>query len=194
VLGQQITVGAATRLAGRLAAAFGETLDGSGTDGLTHLFPTPERLVAADVASLGMPRSRGATINGLAAAALADTQLFHPRGDLADAVARLRGLPGIGEWTAQYIAMRGLRETDAFPTGDIGLLRALADGEGRRPTAAELLSRAEAWRPWRAYAALHLWAADPGAPAASTIIATRIDHAPDHRTSGQPDRPHPARL
>jgi AraC family transcriptional regulator, regulatory protein of adaptative response / DNA-3-methyladenine glycosylase II len=193
VLGQQITVAAATRLAGRLAAAFGEKLDGPDMDGLTHLFPTPERLVDADIASLGMPRTRGATINGLAAAAMADPQLFHPRGDLNHAVERLRDLPGIGEWTAQYIAMRGLRETDAFPTGDIGLMRALADGEGRRPTPAELLARAEAWRPWRAYAALHLWAADPGAPVAATT-ATRTDHAPDHRPAGHPNGSHPARL
>jgi AraC family transcriptional regulator of adaptative response / DNA-3-methyladenine glycosylase II len=69
----------------------------------------------------------------------------------------LRALPGIGEWTAQYVAMRALREPDAFPAADIGLLRAMADADGTRPTAAALLARAEAWRPWRAYAAQHLW-------------------------------------
>jgi AraC family transcriptional regulator of adaptative response / DNA-3-methyladenine glycosylase II len=68
-------------------------------------------------------------------------------------------LPGIGEWTAQYIAMRELREPDAFPAADIGLLRAMTNRDGRRPSPAELLARAESWRPWRAYAALHLWAA-----------------------------------
>ena len=72
--------------------------------------------------------------------------------------AQLRALPGIGEWTAQYIAMRELREPDAFPAGDIGLLRALTDSEGKRPTSGELLAMAERWRPWRAYAAQHLWA------------------------------------
>jgi len=74
----------------------------------------------------------------------------------------LRSLPGVGEWTAQYIAMRELREPDAFPAADVGLLRAMAAVDGRRLSPAELLARAERWRPWRAYAAMHLWAA--GAP------------------------------
>jgi AraC family transcriptional regulator of adaptative response / DNA-3-methyladenine glycosylase II len=74
-------------------------------------------------------------------------------------VGQLRALPGIGEWTAQYIAMRELREPDAFPAGDTGLLRALVDAEGKKLTSRELLARAEHWRPWRAYAAQHLWAA-----------------------------------
>jgi AraC family transcriptional regulator of adaptative response / DNA-3-methyladenine glycosylase II len=73
-------------------------------------------------------------------------------------VTRLRALPGIGEWTAQYIVMRELREPDAFPAGDVGLLRAMTDSGGRRPSSRELLARAERWRPWRAYAAQHLWA------------------------------------
>ncbi|HEX7759391.1 MAG TPA: 3-methyladenine DNA glycosylase 2, partial [Caulobacteraceae bacterium] len=80
------------------------------------------------------------------------------RGGLDDAIARLRALPGIGEWTAQYIALRALREPDAFPAADIGLLRALEDGNGVRPTPAQLLVLSERWRPWRAYAAQHLWA------------------------------------
>ena len=84
---------------------------------------------------------------------------------------KLRALPGIGEWTAQYIAMRELREPDAFPAADIGLLRAMTDGEGRRPSPAELLTRSERWRPWRAYAALHLWAA--GVKAA--VVSGKID-------------------
>jgi AraC family transcriptional regulator of adaptative response / DNA-3-methyladenine glycosylase II len=75
-----------------------------------------------------------------------------------ECVTQLRALPGIGEWTAQYIAMREMREPDAFPAGDVGLLRALTDAEGVRPTSRELLARAERWRPWRAYAAQHLWA------------------------------------
>jgi AraC family transcriptional regulator of adaptative response / DNA-3-methyladenine glycosylase II len=77
----------------------------------------------------------------------------------------LKSLTGIGEWTAQYIAMRELREPDAFPAADIGLMRALTDETGLRPTPAELLARAERWRPWRAYAALHLWASDTHAEA-----------------------------
>lgn len=160
VLGQQISVGAATQLAGRLVAAFGRRYDDpQRPEGLTHLFPSPRRLRDADVASIGMPRARGAAISALAAAALADPGLFDPGRNLAGAVQRLRAIPGIGEWTAQYIAMRALHSTDAFPAGDVGLQRALAVN-GDRPTASQLLSRAESWRPWRAYAALHLWSSD----------------------------------
>jgi AraC family transcriptional regulator of adaptative response / DNA-3-methyladenine glycosylase II len=162
VLGQQITVVAARGLAARMTAAFGEPVqyDHQIAEGLTHLFPTPQRLVEADIASLGMPGSRARALGSLAKAAADDPTLFSPRGSLSEAVARLRDLPGIGEWTAQYIAMREMREPDAFPHGDIGLMRALADETGRRPNPGELLARAEAWRPWRAYAALHLWASD----------------------------------
>ena len=84
--------------------------------------------------------------------------IFGPRRSLDETIRTLRTLPGIGEWTAQYIAMREMREPDAFPAADVGLLRAMADGHGRRPSARELLARAEPWRPWRAYAAQHLWA------------------------------------
>ncbi len=166
ILGQQITVPAAVRLAGRLTAEYGAPLpEGWAEPGLTHAFPSAERLAAADIASLGlMPGARARAISGLGAAALADPNLFGPRASLEEAVAALRALPGIGEWTAQYIAMRLLREPDAFPAADVGLMRALADEAGVRPTPAELLARAEAWRPWRAYAALHLWASDPQAP------------------------------
>jgi AraC family transcriptional regulator of adaptative response / DNA-3-methyladenine glycosylase II len=104
-----------------------------------------------------MPRARATAISALAAAAAADARLFHRQQDLDAAVARLKALPGIGEWTAQYIAMRALREPDAFPAADLGLLRAMAGADGVRPTPAALLARAEAWRPWRAYAAQHLW-------------------------------------
>ena len=94
----------------------------------------------------------------LAAAVVADPHIFAAGRGLEEAVAQLRALPGIGEWTAQYIAMRQLREPDAFPAADIGLMRAMADSAGLRPTASALLARAETWRPWRAYAAQHLWA------------------------------------
>jgi AraC family transcriptional regulator of adaptative response / DNA-3-methyladenine glycosylase II len=104
-----------------------------------------------------MPRMRAATLASLAAAVVADPTVLGAGRSLTECVARLRALPGIGEWTAQYIAMRELREPDAFPAGDIGLLRALTDVEGERPTSGELLARAERWRPWRAYAAQHLW-------------------------------------
>jgi len=157
VLGQQITVPGAIRLAGTLVARFGEPL--REPDGvLTHVFPEPAALTGADPASMGMPRSRGATLLAVAAAVVADPEIFSAGRGLDEAVATLKALPGIGEWTAQYIAMRQLREPDAFPAADIGLMRAMADADGLRPTASALLARAETWRPWRAYAAQHLWA------------------------------------
>lgn len=156
ILGQQITVAGARHLIGRLVRAYGEPLT-QHADGLTTVFPTPERLGRADLSSLGMPRARAATIVGLAAAAAADPDLFRRDASLDAAVSRLTSLPGIGEWTAQYIAMRALREPDAFPAADVGLLRALTGPDGLRPTPAAVIARAEAWRPWRAYAAQHLW-------------------------------------
>jgi AraC family transcriptional regulator of adaptative response / DNA-3-methyladenine glycosylase II len=160
VLGQQITVAGARGLAARLVAAHGEPLAAeAAAPGLETLFPRPERLALADVGALGMPRSRAAALVALAAAAATDAELFHPRHDLDAALARLRELPGVGEWTAQYIALRALREPDAFPAADVGLLRALAGPRGARPTPEQLAARAEAWRPFRAYAAQHLWTA-----------------------------------
>ena len=160
VLGQQITVRAAVRLAGGLVAAYGQALEyaGRGIDGLTHLFPRPERLVTADLSALGMPRSRAAAITALAAAVVSNPEVIGPGPTLDETIARLRGLAGVGEWTAQYIAMRALGEPDAFPAADVGLMRALTDQSGRRPTSTEVLKTAERWRPWRAYAAQHLWA------------------------------------
>ena len=160
VLGQQITVAAAVGLAGKLVARYGLPLSGTGleTERLTHVFPRPERLASADLAALGMPRMRAATLASLASAVVADPQILGPGRSLTECVTRLRALRGIGEWTAQYIAMREFREPDAFPAGDIGLLRALANAEGVRLTSRELLARADRWRPWRAYAAQHLWA------------------------------------
>jgi AraC family transcriptional regulator of adaptative response / DNA-3-methyladenine glycosylase II len=166
ILGQQITVAAATGLAGKLVRARGEALrdDLADVAGLTHVFPRADRLAGVDLATLGMPRTRATALSSLAAAVVADPLIFGPRRGLDEAIAQLRSLSGIGEWTAQYIAMRELREPDAFPTGDIGLLRAMADADGRRPTPTELLARAERWRPWRAYAALHLWASETRQP------------------------------
>jgi AraC family transcriptional regulator, regulatory protein of adaptative response / DNA-3-methyladenine glycosylase II len=165
ILGQQITVTAARKLAGQLVAAYGGTIDDPAglALGLTHVFPTPQQLVGADLLVLGMPTARRAALGSLAAAIVADPLIFGPRRSLEEAIAQLRSLPGVGEWTAQYIAMRELREPDAFPAADIGLMRAMCDGTGLRPSPAELLAHAEQWRPWRAYAALHLWAAEPRA-------------------------------
>jgi AraC family transcriptional regulator of adaptative response / DNA-3-methyladenine glycosylase II len=159
VLGQQITVTAAIVLAGRLVASHGERLKlVTNVAGLTHVFPRPERLAEIDVETLPMPRARGRALASLSAAVAADPRIFGPRQSLEAAIDQLRALPGIGEWTAQYIAMRQMREPDAFPPSDIGLLRAMVDADGVRPTPRALLARAEGWRPWRAYAAQQLWA------------------------------------
>ena len=158
VLGQQITVSAAARLAARLVAAYGEPMSTPAL-GLSHFFPRPEVLAHADLTTLGMPKARAATLSALAAALLENPEIFANDRGLEAAVQRLRAIPGVGEWTAQYIALRQLREPDAFPASDLGLMRALADERGLRPKADEVLARAERWRPWRAYAAQHLWAA-----------------------------------
>jgi AraC family transcriptional regulator of adaptative response / DNA-3-methyladenine glycosylase II len=161
IFGQQITVPAATKLLGRLVEAHGALLPAAmrDVDGLSHLFPSPAALAGVDLALLGMPKARAMAVNSLAQAISADPAIFSRGASLEETIAKLRSLPGIGEWTAQYIAMRELREPDAFPAADIGLMRAMAAADGRRPSPAQLLARAERWRPWRAYAALHLWAA-----------------------------------
>lgn len=162
ILGQQITVRAATTLAARLVASLGRPLEGEGLEpALTHAFPAPQHFQLAQLETLGMPRARAAALFGLANAVQAAPHLFDSGQELTPAVARFTQLPGIGAWTAQYIALRALGQSDAFPVGDIGILRALArlDGGERLPPK-QLLARAEAWRPWRAYAVLHLWSAD----------------------------------
>ncbi|MCC5884379.1 MAG: hypothetical protein JJU25_17315 [Halomonas sp.] len=159
ILGQQVSVDAATRLAGRLIERLGERLDEPVKPGLDRLFPVPERFNYEEIKALGMPGARAAALAGLASAYREQPQLFERQSDLDETVARLCALPGIGAWTAHYIAMRGLREPDAFLPSDVAVQRALAE-QGRRPTPRELLARAEAWRPWRAYAVMHLWHAD----------------------------------
>jgi AraC family transcriptional regulator of adaptative response / DNA-3-methyladenine glycosylase II len=109
-----------------------------------------------------MPANRRHTLLALAEAAVADPKLFDRSATLEESVSRLCAIAGIGEWTAQYIALRALREPDAFPASDLGLLRACASlkngsSNGARPSPPQLLALAEPWRPWRAYAAQHLW-------------------------------------
>jgi len=158
VVGQQVSVGAATRLAGRIVREHGPLFPGVlGQAGLSHLFPRPQALAGAGMG--GMPAARSRAVAALASAAAADPELFERGPHLGASVEKLLAQPGIGEWTAHYVAMRAMREPDAFPAADIGLMRAMDDGAGR-PTATALLERAECWRPWRAYAAIHLWAAD----------------------------------
>ncbi len=167
VLGQQVSVKAATTLSGRLVAVCGTPLEPglaerSARYGLTHLFPAPATLASASLAGLGITGARIDTIRGLAAAVLAGTVRFDTAEDPDAFCASLIALRGIGDWTAQYVAMRVLKNPDAFPAADLGLLRALERDGGRlKPT--ELLARAESWRPWRAYAALLLWHSTPNA-------------------------------
>jgi AraC family transcriptional regulator of adaptative response / DNA-3-methyladenine glycosylase II len=160
VLGQQVSVRAATTFAGRIVAAHGRALpaltEASNDGAPARLFPTPEVLADADLTGIGLTTSRAATLNSLARAVAAHPELLQASETLDDTLAALCALPGIGRWTAQYIAMRALREPDAFPASDLGLLRAMETKAGR-PTPAALAERAEAWRPWRAYAALRLW-------------------------------------
>jgi AraC family transcriptional regulator of adaptative response / DNA-3-methyladenine glycosylase II len=158
ILGQQVSVPAATTLAGRLAARFGHPLERP-AGSLTHLFPTAETLSRGNLQVIGLTKARAETIRGLASAvARGRLRLDSPLG-LDDAVQRLSALSGIGEWTAQYVALRAFGEPDAFPAGDLGLRRALADDAGMPST--PLLSRmAESWRPWRGYAAVHLWTSE----------------------------------
>jgi AraC family transcriptional regulator of adaptative response / DNA-3-methyladenine glycosylase II len=163
IIGQQVTVARARRLNSVLVERCGSALAPGIDDRLTRAFPTPEAVSEANLADMGMPGARVATLKTVANAALSDPLLFEQRNSVEETVERLRSLPGIGDWTAHYIAMRACGEPDAFPSADVGLLRGAADAGGRRPTAAQLLSRADAWRPWRAYAAHHLWAADSAA-------------------------------
>ncbi len=156
ILGQQVTVQGARLLAGRLAAKFGEPVLTSHPQ-LSRAFPTAEKLAEADLATIGIPRSRAAALNSLATAAASDPGFFTRGGSLDEAVTRFRALPGVGEWTAQYIALRALREPDAFPASDLVLLHSASREFGRSLSPSELLRLAEPWRPWRAYAAQHLW-------------------------------------
>ena len=167
ILGQQVSVKGATTLAGRLAQKFGKPLL-TGTTGLTHTSPTAESLAEADVASIGLPEQRGETIRALARAVCAGHLAFGS-GDVEDFKRQLKELPGIGEWTAQYIAMRAMGEPDAFPASDLGLLR-VAGVSGPK----ELERMAEAWRPWRAYAAMYLWQATVK-PSTTAVALPRID-------------------
>lgn len=166
ILGQQVSVSGARRLAGQLVLKHGERVSREFvTDPrLTHVFPEAGQLARATSIAVGMPASRRSALRELAEAAAADSSLFRPLGTIEDAIARLRKIRGVGEWTAQYIALRALRETDAFPAADIGLLRGAQVIDGTRPTVPNLLMRSESWRPWRAYAAQHLWAADSRMP------------------------------
>jgi AraC family transcriptional regulator, regulatory protein of adaptative response / DNA-3-methyladenine glycosylase II len=174
ILGQQVSVTAARRLAEQLVMSHGEPVSSEFVNDLrlTHVFPEAQYLARAKSIEVGMPAARRSALKELAAAAAADPSLFRPFGTIEEAIAKLRKIRGIGEWTAQYIALRALRETDAFPAADVGLLRGAELMDGARPTVPHLLARSESWRPWRAYAAQHLWAAG-----AATIAESRSTYA-----------------
>jgi len=159
VLGQQITVSAARRLAGQLVTLHGKPVPAAYAihPSLTHVFPTAAALARAKEIGLGMPAARQQTLKTLAEAVSADPNIFRQHATIDTAIERLRSIRGIGEWTAQYIALRAMRETDAFPSTDVGLLRSMAQLDASCATAACLEAHAESWRPWRAYAAQHLW-------------------------------------
>jgi AraC family transcriptional regulator, regulatory protein of adaptative response / DNA-3-methyladenine glycosylase II len=160
VLGQQVSVAAARTFAGRLVSAYGEPLKHSPNDQLVSLFPTAQALAEADLGSIGLTKRRAETLRGLSRAFADGLMHFNTAPELDDIHQSLTALPGIGPWTAQYIAMRAFAEPDAFPTGDLGLLNAMK-AMGSEMNTRELDKRAEHWRPWRAYAAMHLWAMLP---------------------------------
>ncbi|PWT92752.1 MAG: DNA methylase [Acidobacteria bacterium] len=154
ILGQQITVAAATTLARRLVEQFGFTCI-QASENLNRLFPTPECLLQAHLETIGLPKPRANTLRALAAAVL-DRELDFSAGQRLDEfIERMMAIPGIGPWTGSYVAMRALNHPDAFPAEDLVVQQAL--GEGSRLSRRETELRAQQWRPWRAYAVLHLW-------------------------------------
>ncbi|MBE1162949.1 DNA-3-methyladenine glycosylase 2 family protein [Dyella acidiphila] len=156
ILGQQVSVAAARTLASRIVQRYGVALPVSIAPGLERLFPGPEALADADLRSLGIITARAETIRGVARAVLDGRVDFRVEQSLDEFVERWVALPGIGEWTAHYMAMRGLSHPDAFPAADLILRRAAAEGDSLLSTRA-LTNLAEAWRPWRAYSVMHLW-------------------------------------
>jgi AraC family transcriptional regulator of adaptative response / DNA-3-methyladenine glycosylase II len=124
---------------------------------LRTLFPAPERLAEEDLTVIGLPRARAEALRSLARAVAGGAPVFDAGKPLDELVGGLCELPGIGPWTAHYVALRGLGVPDAFPAGDLGLRRALQGKSGALPSANEVAARAESWRPWRGYGALLLW-------------------------------------
>jgi AraC family transcriptional regulator of adaptative response / DNA-3-methyladenine glycosylase II len=164
ILGQQISVRGATTIAGRMAAAFGTPIDAGA--GLERLFPTPAQLAAAPIEEAGVIAARARAIRAVARGVADGSIVFCPGAGTAS----LTAIPGIGDWTAQYIAMRAFGEPDAFPSGDLILRQQAGCG-----TARALDARSAAWRPWRAYAVMLLWlaAGDRPKPSVRTIHAKR---------------------
>jgi AraC family transcriptional regulator of adaptative response / DNA-3-methyladenine glycosylase II len=154
ILGQQITVKAASTLAGRFVEAYGDAIE-TPHAGLSRLFPTPAAIAALDapdIASRGIIAARARAIVALAQAMARGSLRLDPHADVGATITELEALPGIGPWTAQYIAMRALAWPDAFPHPDVAVLKAM-----KHTNKAKALEASEQWRPWRAYAVIHLW-------------------------------------
>jgi len=156
ILGQQVSVKGATTIAGRLVETYGDEVTPPGPNWPSFLFPEPQTLIRDDLGKLGMPRTRGDTLYRVAEAVADGTVVLHPGVNISDMVEALTSLKGIGEWTASYVALRALGDPDAFPSGDLGLQKAAAP-QAEKLSAKKLETLAEGWRPWRGYAALHLW-------------------------------------
>ncbi len=158
VLGQQITVAAARTLTTRLVQAFGEPIE-TPVSGLNRLFPRAAALATASpdaLGRLGIVKQRQAAIQALAHAVLTHDLQLHGGADVEATMTALKALPGIGDWTAQYIAMRALRWPDAFPAGDVALQRALGLQHSKHP-AREAELKSKVWQPWRSYAVIRAW-------------------------------------
>jgi AraC family transcriptional regulator of adaptative response / DNA-3-methyladenine glycosylase II len=154
VLGQQVTIPAATTLVGRVVRALGRALP-SPEGNITHLFPKPSDVAAADLRGIGVPGSRAAALRAVAAAFASGEIDALAAAGVEAIVEGLTRIPGIGAWTAHYVAMRAFSEPDAFPAGDLWLRRLVVPG--RTLSEREVEERSAAWRPWRAYAAFHIW-------------------------------------
>jgi DNA-3-methyladenine glycosylase II len=169
IVGQQVSVKAATTIVGRLVQRVGKPIDGHPHASTAWRFPTPAALAAADLAGIGMPGKRVAALQGFAAAVASGAVAIERRyngkigieaessGHLDDMRAGLLALPGIGPWTVEYVAMRAWRDANAWPATDLVLMQSIAARDPALARATQQRARSDAWRPWRAYAAMHLW-------------------------------------
>ena len=156
VVGQQVSVKGARTVIGRIAAKAGPLFESADHPELTRFFPTARELNACDLGMVGMPETRVRTVRALAEEVDRERFSFVVKGSLSNFIERLTRIAGVGDWTAQYIAMRAMGEPDAFPAADLGIIKALQHGD-KRLTPKQIRQRAEQWRPWRAYAAMFLW-------------------------------------
>lgn len=161
ILGQQVSVAHSRTLAGQLAEVAGARYSGpASSEGLELVFPTPEQVLRTSLAAIRMPTARREAVTGLSELVMTDSTLFAPWRQQRAVTERLMRLPGIGAWTTDYVRLRALRDPDAFPATDAGLLRALARRAGRAVSPTQARAMGEAWRPWRAYAGQHFWTSD----------------------------------